>query len=340
MTAYDKEAADNGNRVTTKVIEGKATPHTASTGKGSEKPGKKQKKQSVFDKAKEIADKEKKKRKAEDDKPKQKPLTEAERKDAEEVAGALGYRVEWVDAMEENGTIDADKKVIRIAKDAENPLVQVLGHEVAHGVKRMNGGKFKALQKAAMEVVGEKEWNERIEKKRKLNAYAEGKLAEEVTCDIVGEALNDKEALKRLAESLRGEKGILARLRDTVARMVKYFKNRGDKEGVRRMKAADRLLAEFESALKEGEGVNRSAREAENEAEERELRDNLVERMRKGGLDVVTDSEEMQRVIDRLNGRGRLSGKQKSALETAMIAAEATNNATVISSADGTILEH
>ena len=279
-------------------------------------------------------------RHTEAEKPKEQPLTEAERKDAEEVAGALGYRVEWVDTMEENGTIDADKKVIRIAKDAENPLVQVLGHEVAHGVKRMDGGKFKALQKAAMEVVGEKEWNERIEKKRKLNAYAEGKLAEEVTCDIVGEALNDKDALKRLAESLRGEKGILARLRDAVARMVEYFKNRGDKEGARRMKAADRLLAEFESALKEGEGVNRSAREAENEAEERELRDNLVERMRKGGLDVVTDSEEMQRVIDRLNGRGRLSGKQKSALETAMIAAEATNNATVISSADGTILEH
>ena len=327
LTAYDKEAADNGNRVTTKVIEGKATPHTASIDKGSKKVEKKQKKQSVFDKAKEIADKEEKKRKAEADKTKQKPLTEAERKDAEEVAGALGYRVEWVDTMEENGTIDADKKVIRIAKDAENPLVQVLGHEVAHGVKRMDGGKFKALQKAAMEVVGEKEWNERIEKKRKLNAYADGKLAEEVTCDIVGEALNDKDALKRLAESLRGEKGILARLRDAVAKMVEYFKNRGDKEGVRRMKAADRLLAEFESALKEGEGVNRSAREAEIEnenversvrksrsekaestAEERELRDNLVERMRKGGLDVVTDSEEMQRVIDTENERTRMMG--------------------------------
>ena len=207
--------------------------------------------------------------KAEADKPKQKPLTEAERKDAEEVAGALGYRVEWVDTMEENGTIDADRKVIRIAKDAENPLVQVLGHEVAHGVRRMIGGKFRTLQKAALEVVGEKEWDERIEKKRKLNAYAEGKLAEEVTCDIVGEALNDKEALKRLAESLRGERGILARLRDAVVRMVEYFKNRGDKEGVRRMKAADRLLAEFESALKEGvapeqvkpEGVDRSVRE-------------------------------------------------------------------------------
>ena len=244
-----------------------------SADKGSEKPEKKQEKQSVFDKAKEIADKEEKKRKA--DKPKQKPLTEAERKDAEEVASALGYRVEWVDTMEENGTIDADKKVIRIAKDAENPLVQVLGHEVAHGVKRMDGGKFKALQKAAMEVAGEKEWNERIEKKRKLNAYAEGKLAEEVTCDIVGEALNNNDALKRLAESLRGEKGILARLRDAVAKMVEYFKNRGDKEGVRRMKAADKLLAEFESALKEGDGVNESAREAENENEnvERSVRE-------------------------------------------------------------------
>ena len=295
--------------------------------KGNEKAEKKQEKQSVFDKAKEIADKEEKKRKAEADKPKQKPLTEAERKDAEEVAGALGYRVEWVDTMAENGTIDADKKVIRIANDAENPLVQVLGHEVAHGVRRMDGGKFKALQKAAMEVVGEKEWNERIEKKRKLNAYAEGKLAEEVTCDIVGEALNDKDALKRLAESLRGERGILARLRDAVVRMVEYFKNRGDKDGVRRMKAADKLLAEFEGALKEGvapgqantEDVDRSVRESRSEkteltAEERELRDNLVERMRKGGLDVVTDSEEMQRVIDTENERTRESRKRRSAV--------------------------
>ena len=183
--------------------------------------------------------------------------------------------------MEENGTIDADKKVIRIAKDAENPLVQVLGHEVAHGVRRMIGGKFRALQKAAKEVVGEKEWNERIGKKRKLNAYAEGKLAEEVTCDIVGEALNNNDALKRLAESLRGEKGILARLRDAVARMVEYFKNRGDKEGVRRMKAADKLLAEFESALKEGvapeqvkpEDVDRSVRESGDEPENKRRKD-------------------------------------------------------------------
>ncbi|MBS7151202.1 MAG: hypothetical protein KH068_09095, partial [Prevotella sp.] len=69
--------------------------------------------------------------------------------------------------------------------------------------------------------------------------------------------------------------------------------------------------------------------------------DNLVERMRKGGLDVVTDSEEMQRVIDTENERTRMMGdKQKRALETATIAAEATNNATVISSADGAKIQN
>ncbi len=61
------------------------------------------------------------------------------------------------------------------------------------------------------------------------------------------------------------------------------------------------------------ENVERSVRENRSEkteltAEERELRDNLVERMRKGGLDVVTDSEEMQRVIDTENERTRMMG--------------------------------
>ncbi len=63
--------------------------------------------------------------------------------------------------------------------------------------------------------------------------------------------------------------------------MVEYFKNRGDKEGVRRMKAADKLLAEFESALKEGvapeqvkpEGVDRSERESEDEPENKRRKD-------------------------------------------------------------------
>ena len=99
-------------------------------------------------------------------------------------------------------------------------------------------------------------------------------------------------------------------------------------------------IADKEASASDGIRFNRSEK-TELTAEERELRDNLVERMRKGGLDVVTDSEEMQRVIDRLNERTRMMGaKQKRALETATIAAEATNNATVISSADGAKIQN
>ncbi len=102
VTAFDKSKPKHEKRnpsssetLTTPSANQKADGVTLpsnedSIDKGSEKPEKKQEKQSVFDKAKEIADKEEKKRKAEADKPKQKPLTEAERKDADEVAGALG----------------------------------------------------------------------------------------------------------------------------------------------------------------------------------------------------------------------------------------------------------
>ena len=65
------------------------------------------------------------------------------------------------------------------------------------------------------------------------------------------------------------------------------------------------------------------------------LRDAVVGVLRKSGIDVVSDVSEGQRVLDMANGKERLSGKQKRALETATIADESTNKATVVSSADG-----
>ena len=87
------------------------------------------------------------------------------------------------------------------------------------------------------------------------------------------------------------------------------------------IEAADKKMSfdDFKKAVENAkeEGVDRSERENRSEKtelteEERELRDNLVERMRKGGLDVVTDSEEMQRVIDTENERTRNKRSKKS----------------------------
>ena len=70
--------------------------------------------------------------------------------------------------------------------------------------------------------------------------------------------------------------------------------------------------------------------------EERVLRDAVIDRLRESGMEVITDEEAGQRVLDMANGREvRLSAKQKRALETVTIADESTNNATAISSADG-----
>lgn len=68
---------------------------------------------------------------------------------------------------------------------------------------------------------------------------------------------------------------------------------------------------------------------------ERVLRDAVIDRLRESGMEVITDEEAGQRVLDEANGKAKLSAKKRRALETVTIADESTNNATAISSADG-----
>ena len=70
-------------------------------------------------------------------------------------------------------------------------------------------------------------------------------------------------------------------------------------------------------------------------SEEVTLRDAVVEVLRKSGIDVITDVSEGQRVLDMANGKERLSGKQKRALETASVSQNEKHQPTVVSSADG-----
>ena len=71
-------------------------------------------------------------------------------------------------------------------------------------------------------------------------------------------------------------------------------------------------------------------------AKERKLRDAVVDLLRKAGIDVVTESEEGQRVLDMENGRGvTLNKAQKRALKTVSISDNQKHRRTVVSSADG-----
>ena len=68
--------------------------------------------------------------------------------------------------------------------------------------------------------------------------------------------------------------------------------------------------------------------------EERSLRDGLIDVLTKAGIDVITDVEEGQRVLDRANGEARMQAK-KRALETASLSEESERSLTVVSSAYG-----
>ena len=79
-----------------------------------------------------------------------------------------------------------------------------------------------------------------------------------------------------------------------------------------------------------------SSRTSEPTQREAALRDELNELLREAGMPVIDDVEEGQRVLDMANEADvRFGAKQKRALETATIAEQSTNNATVVSSADG-----
>ncbi len=70
------------------------------------------------------------------------------------------------------------------------------------------------------------------------------------------------------------------------------------------------------------------------------LRDVVIEHLRKNGFNVITDVRTGQRVLELAKGEERLSAKQKRALETVTMAAETTNKATAISSADGAKIQN
>ena len=69
--------------------------------------------------------------------------------------------------------------------------------------------------------------------------------------------------------------------------------------------------------------------------EERALRDAMVGRLRESGIEVITDVDAGQRILDEANGKDVwLNAEQKRALETAFVSMDETSS-TVVSSADG-----
>ena len=68
---------------------------------------------------------------------------------------------------------------------------------------------------------------------------------------------------------------------------------------------------------------------------ERVLRDAVIDRLHESGMEVITDEEAGQRVLDEANGKAKLSAKKRRALETVSASHDEKHQPTVVSSADG-----
>ncbi len=172
-------------------------------------------------------------------------ISEKVRSALESIAEDLGYKVVWHDTLADNGYIDYKKKEIHIAKDAENPLDAVFGHESTHAIRKSSEAEYIALRDAVKRLIGEEEWNNLIMGKRE-EGYKEAKLEEEVTGDVVGSIFHDKKMAEGLARELKGDPGIIAKIREIWHKIIDRLKSIGAKE---ELKQTENALAAFEAVV-------------------------------------------------------------------------------------------
>lgn len=118
---------------------------------------------------------------------------------------------------------------------------------------------------------------------------------------------------------------------DSAAKIVRNFRNPHVSEGNFRESDAG-SVGNVQNAADEGRMAERVRELTEEEAA---IRDAVVERLRSAGIEVVTDVETAQKVLDEANaGKVWMSAKKKRALETASLGTS-PRSLTVVSSADG-----
>ena len=272
----------------------------------------------------------------------------------EAVAKALGLKVEWRDTMEkENGTFNPKTRTITIARDSEHALANTFGHEVTHAVRKLSEADYKNLKDAVRRLYpSEKEYNEAVQ------AYGDeytgldfDALEEELIADNIGFMIGGRNDMTQELASRMNHRVLWAihdamnKVRNALAKVLHIdSKKNGLLEALDSAKATIReTMANAQRIAKEkGQGLSNESGSARQSlrTQDTAIRDVLVERMRLSGMDVITDETGL-RVLDMANSEEvMLSAKQKRALETATIAEQATNNATVVSSADGAKIQN
>jgi len=124
---------------------------------------------------------------------------------------------------EANGDIQGAE--ILIAKDAEDPVGSVLGHEITHRLQDVVPEEYRAFQEtAALDEAVMADMDRKLElyRERGVELDYEGAL-DEATADYAGRLMRDGELLDRFIDRNRGKRTLLERIRDAFRTLADKF---------------------------------------------------------------------------------------------------------------------
>lgn len=166
------------------------------------------------------------------------------------VAKALGVRVRMADEVmggKANGVIEGNE--IRIAKDAQDPVMQVVGHEWTHRVQELAPEQYTAFRNAIMEDPDVAEAaNILHEQYNRMGVETSmDEALDEATANYAGEMIANTDVLNEFIRRHSEDRTLLEKLRDAIREIVGKLTGKAKKQA----QTAEGLLQQaFEAAAK------------------------------------------------------------------------------------------
>ena len=166
------------------------------------------------------------------------------------VAKALGVRVRMTDKVRggtANGVIEGNE--IRIAKDAQDPVMQVVGHEWTHRVQELAPEQYTAFRNAIMEDPDVAEAaNILHEQYNRIGVeISVDEALDEATANYAGEMIANTDVLNEFIRKHSEDRTLLEKLRDAIREIVGKLTGKAKQQA----QTAEGLLQQaFEAAAK------------------------------------------------------------------------------------------
>ena len=176
------------------------------------------------------------------------------------VAKALGVRVQMVDQVlggSANGDITGSE--IRIARDAQDPVLQVVGHEWTHRVQELAPEQYRSFRDAVASIPDVQEAAQILLEQYNRHGVETSyeQALDEATANYAGEMIANSDVLDDFIRKHSTDRTLLQKLRDAIHEIVGKLTGRAKRQA---QTVEGKLQAAFEAASKQAESLqNRQA---------------------------------------------------------------------------------